>query len=74
MKAKPTKCPDCKEYLNNILEANKKIKSLEWDLDYYKDEMAQSDDNFEEVVNEKNACRRENEILWKIISIIGGKK
>lgn len=74
MKAKPTKCPDCKEYLNNILEANKKIKSLKWDLDYYKDEMAQSDDNFEEVVNEKNACRRENEILWKIISIIGGKK
>ncbi len=74
MKAKPTKCPDCKEYLNNILEANKKIKSLEWDLDYYKDETAKSDDNFEEVVNEKNACRRENEILWKIISIIGGKE
>jgi hypothetical protein len=74
MKAKPTKCPDCKEYLNNILEANKKIKSLEEDLECYKGEMAESDDHFEEVVNEKNVYRRENEILWKVIAVIGGKE
>lgn len=56
------------------LDASKKIEELNDELQELKNDISETDNYVDELIQEKAKLEREVEILWSVIKIIGGKK
>lgn len=62
------------DMITHNLDASKKIEELNDELQELKNDISETDNYVDELIQEKAKLEREIEILWSVIKIIGGKK